>query len=366
VPPPREHEADVRREELHVVVQNGRLFQQEHSDVPVIIDRGRFLLVQLDPGQVARLADEQGTCYGVLPLRENQVVFDVREPAATRRAPVAWIQHLVDTLSRPRLEATLSQLVAFPTRHSTSTHFAAAAAAARQQLETMHYTVSSQRITVDGSVSSNVLADKSGSGAGARRVVLVTAHLDSINLQGGPTASAPGADDNGSGSAGLLEMARVFQDHPAVDDLRFVLFGGEEEGLFGSKQYVASLSATERARIAAIVNMDMIGSLNSPSRSVLLEGAAVSQHIIDGLADAATRYTQLTVQTSLQPFASDHVPFITVGLPAVLTIEGADNANQAIHSANDTIDRIDYDFALEILRMNVAFVAQTVGLSDTA
>ena len=104
-------------------------------------------------------------------------------------------------------------------------------------------------------------------------MVIVTAHLDSINLAGGPSAPAPGADDNASGSTGVLEIARVFEGARAVNDLRFILFGGEEQGLFGSKHYVASYPATERSRISAVVNMDMIGSLNSPTASVLLEGA---------------------------------------------------------------------------------------------
>ena len=67
-------------------------------------------------------------------------------------------------------------------------------------------------------------------------------------LQGGPPAKAPGADDDGSGSAGVLEMARVFREHRAKHDLRFILFAGEEEGLFGSKHHFAKLSASERAR----------------------------------------------------------------------------------------------------------------------
>ena len=67
------------------------------------------------------------------------------------------------------------------------------------------------------------------------------------------------------------------------------------------------------------------------------------------------------LETSLHPFASDHVPFIEAGIPATLTIEGADNANSHVHSADDTIDRINYDLALEILRMNVAYVGQLVG-----
>jgi Peptidase family M28 len=356
---PREHRVTVEREHMHVVVQNGRLFQQEHPDVRVILDRGRFLLVELDPGRARRLDEENETCYGVLPLKENQIVFDVHEPTAARTTPVAWIQDLVDKVSRPSLEADLAHLVSFLTRHSTSTHYAEAATWARDQLEAMNYEARAQNITLDGSASRNVIADKPGSSTGTLNVVLVTAHLDSINLHGGPAASAPGADDNGSGSAGLLAMARAFQDHRGMNDLRFVLFGGEEQGLFGSKQYVAGLSASERARIQAVINMDMIGSLNSPAPiSVLLEGASLSQSVIDGLNEAAATYTQLTVQTSLQPANSDHVPFIRAGLPAVLTIEGADHTNGTVHSKEDTIDRIDYDLAMEILRMNVAFTAR--------
>jgi Peptidase family M28 len=259
----REHRLTVEQEHMHVVVQNGRLFQQEHPDVRVIFDRGRFLLVELDPNRARRLDEENETCYGVLPLEENQIVFDVREPTAARTTPVAWIQDLVDKVARPSLEADLAHLVSFITRHSTSTHYTEAATWARNQLEAMDYETRAQTITLNGSASRNVIADKPGSVTGTRNVVLVTAHLDSINLRGGPAASAPGADDNGSGSAGLLAMARAFQDHRGMHDLRFVLFGGEEQGLFGSKQYVAGLSASERATIQAVINMDMIGSLNS-------------------------------------------------------------------------------------------------------
>jgi Peptidase family M28 len=351
----------VKKERMHIVVQNGRLFQQEHPEVPVILDRGRFLLVELDPARARRLGRKSPTCYGVLPLGKNQVVFDVQKRAATRAAPIAWIQNLVGKISRPTFQGHLTHLVSFPTRFSTSAHYASAAAEARNQLTAMGYTTRFQNITVNGGASRNVIADKRGGATGARRAVLVTAHLDSINLQDGPAANAPGADDDGSGSAGVLEIARVFREHRSQHDLRFILFGGEEEGLFGSKHYVAKLSASERVRIQAVVNMDMIASLNTSTQSVLLEGATLSQRVINGLKEAAAIYTRLTVETSLNPFASDHVPFIDMGIPAVLTIEGADNANSRIHSANDTIDHVKADLAVEILRMNVAFVASEVG-----
>jgi hypothetical protein len=251
----RERQPDVEREHLHIVVQNGRLFQQENPDARVLVDRGRFLLVELDPDRVRRLEGKDETCYGVQPLGDNEVVFDVRDRGSERAAPVAWIQDLVDKVAHSTLEADLSHLVSFPTRHSTSDHYADVAAWARDQLEDMGYVTWLQDIVVDGSPSWNVIADREGHATGERGVVLVTAHLDSININGGPAASAPGADDNGSESAGLLEMSRAFRDHRGEHDLRFILFGGEEEGLFGSKRYVANLPAEERSRILVVVNM---------------------------------------------------------------------------------------------------------------
>lgn len=202
-------------------------------------------------------------------------------------------------------------------------------------------------------------------GAGARGIVIVCAHLDSINQEGG--TAAPGADDNASGSAGVLEMARVFREHRGVHDLRFILFGGEEQGLRGSKQYVASLPAAEQSRVRAVVNMDMIGTRNRDTDGnavppgVLPEGDPVSQRVVERLGVAAATYTSLKVYKSFHPANSDHVSFIDAGLPAVLTIEAADTGNLNVHSARDTLDRIDFELALDILRMNVAFVVEEVG-----
>jgi hypothetical protein len=349
-------QVNATRDQLHVVVQHGRLFEQQHPDVPVLHDRGRFLLVQLDPARARRLQSEAETCYGILPVEADQIVFEEREQLETR-APAPAIEALTARLTRSSVEATLKTLASSGSRHATSAGHEAAVRFAKEQFEAMGYTVSMQDVAVGSGRSRNVIASKARPHSPLTRVVIVAAHLDSINLAGGPTAAAPGADDNASGSAGVLEIARVLQDHPSPHDLRFILFGAEELGLLGSRHYVSTLAAAERSKIAAVVNMDMVGSLNSPSRGVLLEGAAVSSGLIDGLSDAAANYTGLTVETSLHPFASDHVPFIQKGIPAVLTIESADNTNHTIHSAQDTIDRIDYELLLDILRMNVAFIA---------
>lgn len=355
-----------RRERLHLVVQKGRLFQQEHPEVPVLHDRGRFLVVDLEPDEAQRLGQQEEPCWAIEPLGENRVVFLERARTGLRIESQPAIQAIVDRLARARFESDLAHLVSFPTRVSTSAHYAAAAAWARVQFAT-HYLTRTETIEVQGRPSLNVIAEKPGAGLGTRGVVLVVAHLDSVNHSGGPDARAPGADDNGSGSAGLLEMARVLGEQEYEHDLRCILFGGEEQGLFGSRQYLAGLPEPERARIRMVLNMDMIGVHNTEgTRNVLVEGADLSRVLVEKLEQAALSYTSLAVQISFSPFASDHVPFIQAGIPAVLTIEGVDSSNEAVHSEHDTLERIDGELAMEILRMNTAVVVAELGLRGSA
>ena len=138
---------------------------------------------------------------------------------------------------------------------------------------------------------------------------------------------------------------------------RFVLFGGEEQGLLGSRAYLAQLAPVERGRIRAVVNMDMIGAQHGPRPGVLLESSSAALWLLRELTRAAATYTELEVQTSTRPFASDHVSFLDVGVPAVLTIEAADRQSEDfVHSGRDTLDRVDADLAVAILRMNTAWI----------
>jgi Peptidase family M28 len=86
-------------------------------------------------------------------------------------------------------------------------------------------------------------------------VIVVGAHLDSVGV-------GPGINDNGSGSAGILEIAEQLRRVHPRNKIRFIWFSAEESGLFGSEAYVASLSEEERSKIAAMLNFDMIGSPN--------------------------------------------------------------------------------------------------------
>ncbi len=99
----------------------------------------------------------------------------------------------------------------------------------------------------------NVLAETPG--GDPNNVVMVGAHLDSVN-------AGPGINDNGSGSAAILEVAEQIANVPVPNKVRFALWGAEESNLVGSTYYVNNLSQAERDKIALYLNFDMIGSPN--------------------------------------------------------------------------------------------------------
>ncbi|MGC4943354.1 M20/M25/M40 family metallo-hydrolase [Kribbella sp. DT2] len=335
---------------LLLVTQVGRSFQDDFPDVVPLLDHGRQLVISA-ADKPRRRSNHH---WRVEPLRPG-VVVDV--PALGAQRVERTTTDLLAQLSPAAYQADLTWFANLPTRHSLSATYTQAADFAEAKMVAHGYSTTRMPITVGAGHSENLIGDRPGAGPGPRELVLITAHLDSINHAGGPAASAPGADDNGSGSAGVLELGRVLATRSWQHDVRLILFGGEEQGLHGSKQYVAALPAADRARIRAVLNMDMIASKNSSTPTVLLEGAAVSATQIADLTAAAATYTGLKVETSFNPFASDHVPFITAGMPALLTIEGADSANGNIHSANDTLSTLNWPLAAEILRMNTAALA---------
>jgi hypothetical protein len=344
---------------LLLVTQVGRSFQDEYPEVTPLLDRGRHLVIS----SADRPRRRSNHCWRIDVLRAGMRIVDNPTVGIARVDPV--VADLVADVSTASYQSDLTWLAGLPTRHSLSTTFTQAMDFAADRLVALGYQVRRMPITVGAGQSANLIADRQASATdggrrgerGERGLVIVCGHLDSINIAGGPGAPSPGADDNGSGSAGVLELGRLLTNRLWNNDLRLILFGGEEEGLFGSKQYVATLPQAERARVRAVLNMDMIGTENTATPTVLLEGAQLSADQISALATAAATYTGLKVETSLNPFASDHVPFINAAMPAVLTIEGADSANGHIHSANDTLNFIDYPLATEILRMNIAALA---------
>jgi Zn-dependent M28 family amino/carboxypeptidase len=173
-----------------------------------------------------------------------------------------------------------------------------------------------------GRPTSNVLAELAGADPG--RVVMAGAHLDSV-------AAGPGMNDNASGSATLLEIARRLAGTRPAHTVRFAWWGAEELGLLGSRHYVGGLDRAERDRIALYLNLDMIGSPNF-RRLVYdgdAEGAPAGSAVVERVLTDQLRSQGLAVgETSLRG-GSDHAAFAAAGIPVGGLFTGAGEAKSA-------------------------------------
>jgi hypothetical protein len=190
----------------------------------------------------------------------------------------------------------------------------------------------------------NVIGLLPGAGALADEYVVVGAHYDHVGL-GGPGSLAPGtiavhngADDNGSGTAALLEIARQLSQDSSPDrrNILFMAFTAEERGLLGSKHYVKyPLFPLEKT--VAMINLDMVGRLHDGSLTVYGTGTAVEfPGLLSELADP------LALELNQQAAGygpSDHQSFHEVGIPVMHFFTGLHNQ---YHRPTDDVDLIDF------------------------
>ena len=160
--------------------------------------------------------------------------------------------------------------------------------------------------------TNNVIAEL-GSG---REVAMAGAHLDSV-------PEGPGVNDDGSGVTTLLELAEQLGGaRPRLPrTVRLAFWGAEELGLYGSRRYVAALSAAERERIVGYLNLDMVGSANG-GRLIYggQKGAAASA------ADAVRKLFDsrgIRLEVTHPGGDSDHAPFQAAGIPILGLFSGA-------------------------------------------
>lgn len=207
-------------------------------------------------------------------------------------------------------------------------------------------------LSIDSSIkevsSENVVALLEAPGDVKEKIV-IGAHFDGVDT--------PAANDNGSGTAAVLELARLIQlqrDQLQLD-VEFVFFGAEESGLIGSYHYVDQLVPAEIDQIKAMINLDMVGIGET------LQLATTNGQALSTLASAFTA-ASAGLGMSFEPFdmgRSDHVPFTEVGIPAVmLTASPVDN----YHTDDDTLDAIDW----EVMKAQVTWVLAALKIEGMA
>jgi uncharacterized repeat protein (TIGR01451 family) len=191
-------------------------------------------------------------------------------------------------------------------------------------------------------------------------VYMVSAHYDSISDDAENVA--PGADDNGSGVAAVLEAARVLSQYRFRHSLRFVTFAAEEQGLVGSRDY-ARQARTAGTLIGGVINLDMIGwdSDHNDVMEIHTGLRSDSQALGAAFLDANSTYAIGLVPETITSGAtalSDHASFWSQGYPAILAIEDFQDFNPYYHQTSDTLDRLDPAYAAKFVRATVATLAE--------
>ncbi|GEM_PF-2230753 len=291
-----------------------------------------------------------------LTLRPMKHPREIRKPVVSRDV-IPEIQTMVSEVSLTNFQAIMYQLVSYPNRYSCGSGQGPQAAAwIRQEFLDMGYT--DVRYQDFDNCSDNVIARKPGL-INPERVWVIGAHYDSY-----ATGTAPGADDNGSGTAAILEIARVMQTRDFEDTIEFVLYASEELGLYGSDAYAAEAESAGVDIIGSIA-IDMIGYLES--------GDTADIDIID---NTSSNWLELQTFQAIQDYvtgtpykdsqlpggaSSDHASFWDHGYSAILLFEDYPDYSPYIHTANDTIDTSLNNWPLAMAFTKTALATLAVG-----
>ena len=328
------------------------------------------------------------------------------------------IKKMVDEISKEKLEQHVRKLVSFHTRHNLSEQNdqnkgigaswnwiksemekSIPDSDGRLTVEFMEYTTGGQgqRIPQETRLK-NVVSTLKGTDPNDDRIIIISAHLDSrAALDNDKTSFAPGANDDGSGVAAILELIRVMSGRKFAATIVFMAVSGEEHGLYGAK-YMAAKAKGEKWNIIAMLNNDMIG--NSSSSETLLndnmrvrvfsegipafetdqmasvrkytsgENDSRSRQLARYIKETGERYVDqmnvtLVFRNDRFGRGGDHTPFCQEGFTAVRICEYNENYDRthkvpAIINGiqeGDLPEYVDYEYVRKNAGVNLASIA---------
>ena len=325
------------------------------------------------------------------------------------------LHEIVQQISPDRLESDVRTLVGFGTRHSLSqtNSKTRGIGAARDWIQSQFEQISrdcgtclevkKQTLVVEGEKRIpdpteivNILAIQRGA-TDPDRYVIITGDIDSrVTDPMNASADSPGANDNASGVAAVLEAARVLSQYKFSASIVYAALSGEEQGLFGGKA-MASKAVADGWRIDAVLNNDMIGNIEgingvidntharifsegtrvveTPEEAVLrrFQGGEVDSasrnlaRYVDQLADKYVPNLDTLLIYRLDRFSrgGHHRPFNEMGFPAVRIMEANENYNRQHQdvrvengvSYGDVISGVDFQYAAKITALNAISLA---------
>ena len=347
--------------------------------------------------------------FFILVLSSNAQTIMIRDPE---------IKKMTDEISRENIEQYVRKMVSFHTRHNMSEQNdpvhgigaawnwikaemenSIAASGGRLEVKFEEYTVGGKGERIPHPVKlKNVVAILKGTDPDDDRKIIISAHLDSrAALDNDSTSFAPGANDDGSGVAAILELVRIMSARKYSATIIFMAVSGEEHGLYGAK-YMAAKAKQENWNIIAMLNNDMIG--NSGSSETLLndnmrvrvfsEGipaletnqmAALRKYTSgenDSKARQLARYIKEIGERYLEQLnvtlvfrndrfgrGGDHTPFCQEGFTAVRICEYNENYDRTHKipelvngiQEGDLPEYVDYEYVRKNAGINLATIA---------
>ena len=335
-------------------------------------------------------------------------------PVAAKAADHPLLHEISGQVSAERLRETIARLVAFGTRHTlsdTASETRGIGAARRWvkgrfeaisadcggclAIATPSQIVTGARVPKPTEVM-DVLAIQKGT-EDPDRVVLIAGHLDSrVTDILNSTSDAPGANDDGSGTAAVMEAARVLSKHRFRATIVYAVLSGEEQGLYGGK-VLADYAKARGWRVEADLNNDIIGNttglngvhddahvrvfsegtkavetqaqadrrrynggeVDSPARNIARYLDGLSDRYVPGLA------VTMVYRTDRYGRGGDQVPMLEAGFPAVRLTEARENytrQHQDLHTENgvrygDVLEGVDFPYLAKVTRLNAVALA---------
>ena len=349
-----------------------------------------------DPKRLAALSSQHPEHIGAaewIRLQPNTVVLRQhrldRQAARAVRVADPLIAAVAARVDGQRWFDTVSQLTSWDrSSHNSSTDPASGLYLSRQwirtQFEALGLQASEPAFTMTLSGSSVTRHNVAGRITGWKypdQWIIVGAHYDSRQENSSLPTPTPGADDNASGCAGVIEAARALVPSQPEKTMIFMCYAGEEQGLWGSTGHASELAASgDLAKVEVMANMDMIGWDNGAGGfGVTLTTAqgtspggnlAANIAMRDRFADAAANYVPaLSVVKSASACCSDQQPYLNRGVRAVFSIHRGGTSYPHYHKTTDlpaNMNNLGTSPTLggHIVRMNVAALAEIAGVTD--
>jgi hypothetical protein len=197
----------------------------------------------------------------------------------------------------------------------------------------------------------------------ARYTIVIGGHYDHLGLGNDHNSLDPnpegkihnGADDNASGTAGVLELARYFSANRKTEPFNFlfICFSGEELGLIGSKKWCEKPDI-DLGSIDYMINMDMIGRLNDSTKKLIVYGVGTSPSFVPLIDSIGTKFSIKKDSSGIGP--SDQTSFYLKDIPVLHFFTGQ---HSDYHKPSDDADKINYQREAEVLEYIIAVIEKT-------